>query len=1479
MTGDKHESATDYRGAGHYPLEITRYYSSSKFDVTGHFGHGWNSIDTATIYSNTYNGNDQYTVRRADGTDIRYRWGSGAGDTTPHKANTKEVLTLFNYQGAQLWEFKLTDGSVELYHMDLSDFSANGNFTSQLMWRENPQGLKQSFTYDAQGRVETITDSNNRQLTYTYYNDGSNHIKSITAPGNRAFKYEYDALGNLEYVIYPDETTSNDDDNPRIQYHYEDDHLDVNDRDNDGDVTERLYPHHLTGITDERGNRYASFTYDGRGRGITTQHAGGADRMDIISFNPITIRNALGKETTYKFSAIGSDEGTMTRLTEVEGHPSSNCLGYNSSITYDANGQKDLVTDFEGNVTDYDIDAEGFESQRIEASNHSEPVRRTVTSTWVRSLFRPDTVTVEGHKITDYDYTNRRVDLITETDLLAAGNPTREWDYNYTYHDTAQLNVESITVDGPRTDVTDATVKTYSTEGLLTESVDALGNSVQFQNHNPEGLPQTMIDSNNVVTELRYTTRGWLDTVTVKSAMGDAVTDYNYYPNGLVQTISQPNGVQLSYQYDDAKRLTRITNNFNEYIEYTLNALGNREEEKIFTGSGSLVRQHNFAFDELGRLLKKFGVNDQELESFTYDGKGNITHITDNNMVEIVQGFDGLDRLEQVADREGGVTVYTYDDLDQLDTVTDANGNVTDYDYNGFGFLTRLSSPDTGVTNYTSYDLAGNLLSKTDARGVVTNYTYDALNRVKTTTYPSDTSRNITYYYDESQTKGFANAGVGRLTRIAEANGTETAWIYNDLGQIVRDIRTVGGQTYTVRYLYDLAGILTHIFYPSGREVEFIQNPNGQTQTVRTRQTASASWSIVADNIAYKPFGPVSEYVYGNGLTVTRAYDLHYRPDLILTSDESTAYVHALDYGFNNNNELDEILDLVEPINDKTFGYDGNMRLTTAQGPYGSMSYDYDAVSNRTLRTTDTSPQIENYVETYTTSPVSNRLQSIDSTGTGGQTASFAYNEMGNITNDGQFVYEYDARGRLAKVSQGANTIATYSYNALGQRVSKAADGIAQHFHFDLQGQLLAESNAQGEPQRDYLYLNGQMVAMVDSGDAATGPDTVEVVRAMYYPDTGAVWVRATSDLQPLSSAVLTVTATTGGVDQELGTLNWSIAQNAYQKNFPDVGASPDCIKVTSSGGGSAFLPIDGTGSCDSGGGTGTPDTVEVTRAIYYPDDSAVWIRATSDLEPLSSAVLTVIATTGGVDQELGTLIWNSAQNAYQKNFLNISTAPDCITVTSSGGGSAYLPIDGTGSCDSGGGTGTPDTVEVTRAIYYPDDSAVWVRATSDLEPLSSAVLTAIATTGGVDQELGILNWNSAQSAYQKNFPNITTAPDCITVTSSSGGSAFLPIDGTGSCDSGGGSTGDNLVVEKAIYYTADQKLWIRVSSDAEPQGSALIEAATVQGTTQTTLGQVGWKANVSYYQQTFTNITSAPDSVVITSTAGDTVTQPVEIQ
>ncbi|MDW3716117.1 MULTISPECIES: RHS repeat domain-containing protein [unclassified Pseudomonas] len=158
-------------------------------------------------------------------------------------------------------------------------------------------------------------------------------------------------------------------------------------------------PNLLTGITDERGIRYATWAYDDQGRAISSEHAGGAERT-LVSYNAdgsSTVTNALGKRTTYRFQTIQG----IRRITAIEGEPSANCPNSNSTFTYDDRGLVKTRTDNKGNVTTFDYNDRGLEVSRTEA--YGTPQARTVTTTWHPTLFLPASVT-EPDRITTYSY-------------------------------------------------------------------------------------------------------------------------------------------------------------------------------------------------------------------------------------------------------------------------------------------------------------------------------------------------------------------------------------------------------------------------------------------------------------------------------------------------------------------------------------------------------------------------------------------------------------------------------------------------------------------------------------------------------------------------------------------------------------------------------------------------------------------------------------------------------------------------------------------------------------------------------------------------------------------------------------------------------------------------------------------------------------------------------------------------------------------
>jgi RHS repeat-associated protein len=67
----------------------------------------------------------------------------------------------------------------------------------------------------------------------------------------------------------------------------------------------------------------------------------------------------------------------------------------------------------------------------------------------------------------------------------------------------------------------------------------------------------------------------------------------------------------------------------------------------------------------------------------------------------------------------------------------------------------------------------------------------------------------------------------------------------------------------------------------------------------------------------------------------------------------------------------------------------------------------------------------------------------------------------------------------LWKVYEGGQLIATYIYNAQGQRTRKITDTETIVYHYDLSGNLISEITDTGDAIRDYVYLNSVPVAQI----------------------------------------------------------------------------------------------------------------------------------------------------------------------------------------------------------------------------------------------------------------------------------------------------------------------------------------------------------------------------------------------------------------
>ena len=1064
--GNKLQVEQDYRATTPFPLAFERTYNSTDDDGQ-RIGRRWRHAYERRLIIPQSEG--LIRALRGDGQVLDfYRLYSGL--FAPDIDVSHRLARIADSKNVTVGWALTTQGNEEVERFDaagrLTSITSRAGLTQTLTYSDGtanpPNGgvIEGTSTPLPAGLLLYVTDAFGRSLGFGY--DSYGRVVRMTDPAGGNTLYAYDAQWNLSAVTYPD---------GRVRtYHYNEPAY------ADMAPAQGL----LTGITDENGDRFATFWYDATNRAYRSEHAGGVNRFDL-TLNPdfsVTTTNPLGAQSTYAFANVQG----VPKSVAIAGAVCPSCGP--ASASYDSQGNTTSRTDWNGNRTEYAYDlARNLETQRIEgltAGGGATPQTRTITTEWHPTLRLPTRV-AEPLRMTTYVYNgdggtqcgsrsdgtlvpgvlcSKTVQPTTDADGSQAfsGSPSgvpRSWRYAY------DANGQVLAVDGPRIDVADVTTYAYYADddpdlgkrGNVATIANAAGHVTQIAAYNAHGQPTTIVDANGLTTTLAYDLRQRLITRTV----GSETTSYEYDGVGQLTRVTLPDGSFLSYGYDAAHRLVGMQDNLGNRIAYRLDAMGNRIEEQLFDPASNLAQARSRVYSNLNRLFQEIGALGQTTE-YRYDDQGNVLAVRDPLNRTTTNAYDALNRLVRVTDPASGVTTYGYNGLDALTTVADPRGLVTGYTVDGLGNLSLQASPDTGITD-NSYDAAGNLLSQTDAKGQVTTYAYDSLNRVASIAF-HDGSRHA-FVYDLG-----AN-GLGRLTTITETDvaqqtTSQIAYAYDAHGRVTSETRTLGGQTYGVVYNYDSAGRMSGMTYPSGRSVAYSFDALGRVEQITTASEDQAD--VVVSGVHYHPFGGVKGFTFGNGQVYSRTVDQDGR------IASYTLGASRYDIAFDAASRIVGIAEMGNPANVNTYGYDALDRLTSAVLPSTGFGYSYDAVGNRLTK------MVGGAVHAYTYSTTSNRIASI--TPSSGPVRSFVFDANGSTTSDGVNSYAYDARGRMAQATSAIGTTA-YQVNALGQRVRKTNTLGDTVFHYDARGHLIAETGPAGTTMREYIYLGDIPVGVV----------------------------------------------------------------------------------------------------------------------------------------------------------------------------------------------------------------------------------------------------------------------------------------------------------------------------------------------------------------------------------------------------------------
>jgi len=950
----------------------------------------------------------EYDVVRDDGQILRYPVQGGV------VTNPAGISIRFSVTGSG-YTITDDDDNVETYN--------SSGVLQSIMSRS---GVVQTISYSG-GLFSGVTDSFGNSISVA--RNSLNNIGSVSVSGAGTVQYTYNSAHQLSEVTNLDSTTQS--------YTYD-----------------ARFANALTGIIDENGITYSTWTYDALERGTQTQEAGSVNTVNLSygSNVSVTTTDALHASRTFSYTRVGD----INKVAGISGSQCPTCQEP-ASTTYDNYGWVASRTDYNGNLTCYANDpVRGLELVRVEgfASGSTCPanlstytpasgtLQRKITTQWSSTWREPQTVT-EPNRTTNYTFDSYgNVLTTTITDTSVTPNVSRTWTYVY-YNSGLYGQVD--TLRGPRTDITtDVTTYAYYTCttggecGQVDTITNGLGQVTTFTSYNAYGEPLTITDPNSVVTTLTYDARERL----VSSQVSTETTSYSYYPTGLLKAVTLPDSSTITYSYDNAHRLDKIADGLGNYIAYTHDAMSNVTGASSYDPSGVLHRTHTRAFNTLSELYEDIDAAGTSAVTTTYgyDSNGNQTSIDAPLSRDTTKQFDALNRLSQITDPNSGITKLAYDANDHVASVIDPRSLTTSYTHDGFNEVTKLVSPDTGTTTST-FDSAGNLKTTDDARGALATYTYDALNRITQVAYSDQT---IAYTYDAGTN------GIGRLTGASDANHA-LAWSYDALGRVIGKGQTVGGVPLSVGYGYtnnDMVKVVT----PSGQTVVY-------SYTNHRITSISVNGATLLSGVTYDPFGPATGWTWGNSTTVTRSYTEDGVPNQVVTAGVTNSYAE------DNALRITGISDSGLSSNTWTFGYDLLDRVTSGSSSALTRGYTYDANSNILTETGTVA---------YTASITSTNNQ-ITST-TGGIVRTYGYDSAGNATSYTGDTFSFNQRGRMSSATVSAGTT-NYVYNALGQLIEKSGNGGTTILMYDEAGHILGEYSSTGALNEETIWMGNLPVA------------------------------------------------------------------------------------------------------------------------------------------------------------------------------------------------------------------------------------------------------------------------------------------------------------------------------------------------------------------------------------------------------------------
>jgi RHS repeat-associated protein len=281
----------------------------------------------------------------------------------------------------------------------------------------------------------------------------------------------------------------------------------------------------------------------------------------------------------------------------------------------------------------------------------------------------------------------------------------------------------------------------------------------------------------------------------------------------------------------------------------------------------------------------------------------------------------------------------------------------------------------------------------------------DALNRVES--YQYDVSGNLKQFTDrKQQVSQYAYDARNRRIGAIYQDGTSTTLSYDTIGRLAKVTDSASG---TIEYGYDVLDRVIQELTPQGT-VSFLYDALGR----RTQMTANGSTPLLYQ---YDAASRLTRVEQGSVFAVLNYDNANRRTSLGYSNGTTTSYA-----------------------------YDGANRLinithNSQTGLIEALTYVYDPAGNRVsaLRNNGSASLLPNPISSASYDAANEQTQVLG--------ANLAYDQNGNLTNDGPNTYQWDARNRLIGIMGGVT--ANFVYDTYGRRVTKTINGQTSQFVYD----------------------------------------------------------------------------------------------------------------------------------------------------------------------------------------------------------------------------------------------------------------------------------------------------------------------------------------------------------------------------------------------------------------------------------------------